>query len=246
MGGVGITLSNRTSLKERAVVRRRRGAWLWWSWLASGAILYVLHEHLELVPPDVARIWVWLLIVLAAIGAAWLYKIRGNDCHACEFVDVQSDWKYCPGCGIATDLSDVERKNVPRPTRSSSIGALYRATRLDTTRKRAKRWRLANVIGLLSVFIFVFGMFPLYFVGPWVDILAPRWWWFMLGGMLPFLAVHIAALGYGLRCVQCNAKLGVNAREFSIASTTLGKHHWAFCPHCAHSLDAPYLENRCE
>jgi hypothetical protein len=228
-----------TTLQQRARLRARRGVWFWWAWLAAFVALYVLRDHLELLSLDVSSVLVIVFLGLGVVGAIWLYLIRGNDCNVCEFIDVQSTWKFCPGCGIETRLSDAERQRVPRPKFVDSVGDLYRYEgRLTTTRRRAKRWRLANIVALLSFFVFVFGMFPLYFVGPWVNYLAPRWWWFMFSGMLPFIALQIATAVRGLRCVQCNAKLGVDAQTFVVASTKPGKHHWAFCPHCAHSLDA--------
>lgn len=228
-----------TSLRQRAELRARRGAWFFWSWLAAFVSFYAFGEHLEDLPLEVKRVAAIGFLVLNIIGAVWLYKIRGNDCGVCEFVDVQSYWKFCPGCGIETHLSDAERKLVSRPQVVNGVRDLYRSgVRETTTRARAKHWRLANVVAMLLFFVFVFGMTPLYFVGPWVSDLAPRWWWFMFGGMLPFIVLQIASAVRGLRCVQCNTKLGVHSREFSIASSTPGKHYWAFCPHCAHPLDA--------
>lgn len=228
-----------TTLKQRAASRTRMAGWLWWSWVTASATVYVLREHLDLISTEVARVWLIVLLVVAWCGIGLLYRFRSNDCNVCEFPDIRSDWKHCPGCGIPTDLTDSERKNALRSRVALSIEDLYFANHVDTTRKRAKRWRFANVSSLVIFFVFVFGTMPLYFVGPNVGFFVANWHWFVIGGMVPFLAVQLANAVRGLRCVACNKRLGNEAQGFTIASSNPSQQRWSYCPHCAHPIDLP-------
>lgn len=231
----------KTTLKQRAEARSRRGSGFIFMWVGAWGLLWLLSNHLELLSRDVSRVWFFLLLMLSAVAGAWLYRARGNDCEVCQFVDVRSQWKHCPGCGIDTDLPETDRKAAHRQNASTNIETLYRTDRGDTTRKRAKRWRLASLVSMAIFFVLVFGSMPFYFVGPNVEFFAANWYWFLIGGGLPFLAMQLANAIRGLRCIACNKKLGNDAQGFTIASTKPSKHRWLYCPRCAHPIDLPRL-----
>jgi hypothetical protein len=224
------------SRKTRAETLEKRTAFAFSTFLALNLVVYVLHEHANLISLNAAR-WAAGTAVVFLLVAGW--RIRRSidvQCKVCGFKTAQSKWKYCPGCATEIDqlLSSeiVERRK--RWLADQTLGNLYASDTMRIDVRRSKRLMYAA----LAIFVLlVFLPMPFYFVGPFVEHLALHWYWFFFGGMVPFGLVSAWQKLRGVRCRNCRTRF--NDREQSEIAHGVPKHgnHWRYCAYCAHPID---------
>jgi small-conductance mechanosensitive channel len=192
MGSVGGEMNARdneeVSRKARAETFERRLAAVFWSIWGVVAVVFASHEYLSLISIETARWVVGAAVVVLIVAGVRIRKSINVRCRVCDFKHARSKWKYCPGCATETDatLSADVIEHRKRWLFDQTLGNLYAA---DTTRIHIRRAKRLQYVSMALFVMLVFIPMPFYFVGPFVQYLAPHWHWFMLSGIMPFVLV---------------------------------------------------------
>jgi hypothetical protein len=222
--------------KTRAQTLERRSATFFWSFLALNGVVYLLHEHTQLISLEVARWSFGISLLLVWVFTWWMRKLVDLKCAVCGFETARSKWNHCPGCTTEIDLTLSEEKITAqkRWLSDQTLGNLYAS---DTTRVHVKRSKRTMYAAMAIFVLLVFLPMPLYFVGPFVQDLAPHWYWFFFGGMAPFCLVMLWQKLKGVRCVNCRTRYD-DLEQTAIAHPSKRRStNWRYCAYCVYPID---------
>jgi hypothetical protein len=233
------------SRKARAETLERRLAVAFWSFWAVVAVAFASHEYLSLISIETARWIVGAAVVALIIAGVRIRKSINVRCRVCDFKHARSKWKYCPGCATETDatlsVDVIERRK--RWLFDQTLGNLYAA---DTTRIHIRRARRLQYVSMALFVMLVFIPMPFYFVGPFVQYLAPHWHWFVLSGIMPFVLITGWQTLTGVRCKSCRSRFDDRDQPDIAHGNQKHGNHWRYCAYCAYPIDKSARVNATE